>query len=75
MKDWRDYPGRSQSVAELEKWAKGLKYFRYLAACGGHANDGDVFVARVRKGQGDVVELLTNLPFPAILSTCHAQRE
>ena len=47
MKDWRDYPGRSQSVAVLERWAKGLKYFRYCPAHRGHAGGGDRFLAKV----------------------------
>ena len=46
-KDWRDYPGRGHSVSELERWAKGLKYFRYCAGHGGHANDGDRFLIKV----------------------------
>lgn len=34
--------------AALGRWVRGLRYFRFVRAWGGHANDGDSFVAWVR---------------------------
>ena len=42
---WLNYLFYGYGRAELGAWARRLHYFRFVAALGGHANDGDLLLA------------------------------
>jgi len=50
------------SPETLRHWVQRLRYFRFLRAVGGHANDGDSLNAALRyEGEADLWSLLTAL--------------
>jgi hypothetical protein len=60
MVTFEQYMYRTHSRAELERWALRLRYFRFVRAIGGHANDPDSLVLRLRCGD-DAEPLLSQL--------------
>ena len=63
---WLAYLFRQHSEAELTEWMRELRFFRYIRALGGHANDGDMFLAALRcANHEDLPRLLTALRLSA----------
>jgi hypothetical protein len=59
---FEQYLFRSHSRAELQAWAKRLRYFRFCRALGGLANDGDCLAVALRhRGEADAQHLLASL--------------
>ena len=62
---------KSHCREELRRWANGLRFFRFCRAYGGHANDGDSFLAALRfDSEDELLELYRHLgivlsPLPA----------
>jgi hypothetical protein len=53
---------RSHSRAELEDWARRMRFFRFCRAIGGHANDGDQLLVAVRiTSESDLVAVASAL--------------
>jgi NAD(P)-dependent dehydrogenase (short-subunit alcohol dehydrogenase family) len=50
MSRWEQYLYERHSREELHAWARRLRYFRFVRAIGGHANDGDRLLLALRHG-------------------------
>jgi hypothetical protein len=51
-------------IVDLKQKAERLKYFYFIAATGGLANDGDVFEARIKfNDREDLIEKMNRLGF------------
>jgi len=56
---FRTYLFQRHTEDEIRRWAVSLSYFRFCRAYGGHANDGDQFLAAFRyTNENDFVSLL-----------------
>jgi hypothetical protein len=51
---WEQWLYERHSKAELAVWVSTLRYFRYVRAVGGHANDGDELVVLLRSEPREV---------------------
>lgn len=47
MDRFRTYLFETHAEDEIRRWATSLEYFRFCRAYGGHANDGDQFLAAI----------------------------
>lgn len=45
---FEEYMFRYHSKETLQNWASKLKYFRFVRAYGGHANDGDTLLLKIQ---------------------------
>ena len=62
MDRWTQYLFETHSEAELQAWAKRLKFFRFFRAHGGHANDDDSLdIAFAYKTTSELVSFLHDL--------------
>lgn len=62
MSTWEHYLYERHSQEELHAWARRLRYFRFVRALGGHANDGDRLLLALRHdGPADAAVLCTQL--------------
>ena len=59
---WQRWFHERHPMPELARWACGLRYFRFCRAVGGHATDGDLFLAAVRyRSLGDLLGVFAAL--------------
>jgi len=59
---WQGWLYRQHSFNELSEWTRALRYFRYVRALGGHANDGDQLLCALRcASDADFLRLMSAL--------------
>ena len=59
MDRFRSYLFERHNEEEIRRWVSSLSYFRFCRAYGGHANDGDHFLAAFRyRDEADFLLLL-----------------
>jgi len=59
---FRTYLFEHHPEDEIRRWALSFTYFRFCRAYGGHANDGDQFLAALRyTDEADFLSILTSL--------------
>ena len=68
MDRFQSYLYRNHSRQKILGWANALTYFRFCRAYGGHANDGDQFLAAIRIDcESDLHTVLESLGLKAIM--------
>lgn len=59
------YYFRSHSFDELEEWTERMRFFRFVRAIGGHANDGDELSCALRyDSEEDLLSITAKLGMP-----------
>ncbi|GAA3470729.1 hypothetical protein [Nonomuraea roseola] len=62
---WHDYLHERHSPGLLRAWARSLTYFRFCRAYGGHSNDGDRLLVRLRvETESDLPAVMSALGLP-----------
>jgi len=59
---WAAWFFRTHGREELARWTASMRFFRFVRAIGGHANDGDTLEVALRfDSEGDLIALATGL--------------
>ncbi len=72
---WQRWFHERHAMPELARWACSLRCFRFCRAAGGHANDGDLFLAALRyDGEADLLGVFEALGIAPVRVSPEAPR-